>query len=149
MARMKELELGRLVDDMTASMLGVGVQEIEDRDDGDVRQVIGCVHLSDDPWMGSILVSMPHEAAIAATAAMFMLEHDEVDESLVADAMGEFANVLAGQVKGEIGGGCTLSLPTVTSGAGLRFAVPGTTVVDRRRFSCDLGELQVATLEKQ
>ena len=150
MARMKELELDRLVGEMVASMLGLPAEEADVGDlDEDVRQVIGCVHLSDDPWMGSILVSMAQDEAVAATATMFMLEADEVDESLVADAMGEFANVLAGQVKGEIGGGCTLSLPTVTSGAGLRFAVPGTTVVDRRRFLCDVGGLTVATLEKQ
>ena len=150
MARMKELELRRLVDEMTTSMLGSGIDgEVEETLDEDQHEVIGCVHLSDDPWSGSILVSMTREAANAATATMFMLGEDEVDESLVADAMGEFANVLAGMIKTEIGGGCQLSLPTVTAGAGLRFAVPGTVVVDRRRFGSAVGPIGVATMERQ
>lgn len=150
MARMKELELGRLVDEMTTSMLGMGVDgELEEATDAVQHEVIGCVHLSADPWQGSILVSLPLDAATAATATMFMLGEDEVDDDLVADAMGEFANVLAGMIKTEIGGGCSLSLPTVTSGAGLRFAVPGTVVVDRRRFASGVGAISVATMERQ
>lgn len=149
MARMKTLELDQLVDQMTTSMLGVGVEEVPRIEPAEAaaRRVIGCVHLTADQWSGSVLVSLDLEDAVRATATMFMLDESEADEELVADAVGEFANVLAGMIKTEIGGGCSLSLPTVTAGGGLRLTVPGATPVDERRFSCDVGHIDVATLE--
>lgn len=146
MARLKGLDLLELVGQMTASMLGIGVEGADAADD-DGPRVVGCVHLTSEQWSGSILVAMGREVAVGATAAMFMLGAEDVDDELIADAVGELANVLAGQVKTEIGGGCQLSLPTVTSGAGLRMAVPGAQLVEEKWFASDLGRLSVATME--
>lgn len=149
MADLAGLDLSELVNEMTTAMLGC--EALESTDDSPVqdREVIGCVHLTGDDWSGSILVAMPEEAARAATAALFFAEPDAVTEGEVADAVGEFANVLAGSAKTAIGGGCALSLPSVTSGAGLKVVVPGTVVVETRRYDTDLGTLTVSALARQ
>ncbi len=147
MTSFKEMDLTSLVGEMTTSMLGVAVTEGAEPVGGDIRQVVGCVHLTSPDWVGSILVAMPADAAAAATAAMFMLSPDEIEESLVADAMGEFANVLAGMAKTAIGGGCQLSLPSVTTGTGLKVVVPGAQLVEQRCYTTDLGRITLTTLE--
>lgn len=149
MAGIKGVDLTTLVGEMTASMLGASVTEVPVGEPDEQRHVIGCVHLTADEWSGSILVGMPERTARQATATMFMLGPDEVDDDLVIDAMGEFANVLAGMAKGAIGGGCQLSLPSVTTGSGLKVSVPGADVVDRRAYDSDLGHLTVTTLESK
>ncbi len=146
MSNLKEIDLTGLVDQMCQSMLGVGVTEGADPVEGDLRQVVGCVHLTGPDWVGSILVAMPDAAADAATAAMFMLGPDEVEADLVADAMGEFANVLAGMTKTAIGGGCQLSLPSVTSGRSLKVVIPGAEMVEQQCYATDLGRITVTTL---
>lgn len=148
-SRLAQLDLQELVGEMTSAMLGCGVTTAPDGATAAGPEVVGIVHLSADEWSGSVLVGMPAPVAATATATMFMLDVDDVDDELIADAMGEFANVLAGQVKGAIGGGCSLSLPSVTTGTGLQVTVPGTTLVIRHNFHCDLGPLSVATMESK
>lgn len=149
MADLAGLDLTTLVDEMTTAMLGCSAVESTDDAPAHDRQVIGCVHLTGDTWSGSILVALPDDAARAATAALFFAEPDAVSEEEIGDAVGEFANVLAGSIKTAIGGGCTLSLPSVTSGAQLRVVVPGTVPVQSIRYSTDLGTMTVSALARQ
>jgi chemotaxis protein CheX len=150
MADLAGIDLSELVNEMTTAMLGCEAVESKD-DDAPVqdREVIGCVHLTGEDWSGSILVAMPEETARSSTATLFFSEPDAVTEDEVADAVGEFANVLAGSAKTAIGGGCALSLPSVTSGAGLRVVVPGTVTVETKRYITDLGTITVSALARQ
>ena len=149
MADLAGVDLTTLVNEMTTAMLGCeAVPAPPDSAPVADREVVGCVHLTGETWSGSILVALPEETARAATAALFFAEADAVTEEEVGDAVGEFANVLAGSAKTQIGGGCTLSLPSVTSGAQLRVVVPGTVVVETVRYQTDLGTLTVSALAR-
>lgn len=151
MADLAGIDLNSLVNDMTAMMLQCAA--VEDTSEGspfDGREVIGVVHLTGADWSGSIMVGMPEDAARRATAALFFTEVDEVSEEEVSDAVGELANVLAGQAKGEIGdASAALSLPSVTTGAQLRVVVPGTVTVETKRYSTDHGAMTVSALARQ
>jgi len=144
MAELVGVDLTVLVDEMTTAMLACGATPAP-LDAGPVdREVVGCVHLAGQEWSGSILVVLAEQTARAAAAALFFSAVDAVSQEEVGDVVGEFANVLAGTVKARIGGYCTLSLPSVSSGAQVRMLPPGTVVVETARYRTDLGMLTVS-----
>jgi chemotaxis protein CheX len=75
---------------------------------------------------------------------MFAMEEDELDEELVGDAVGELANIAAGNIKGMLVEACKLGLPTVIRGSDYRVSVPGTSIVLEATFECDGDRFSVA-----
>ncbi|GAA0742810.1 chemotaxis protein CheX [Dactylosporangium roseum] len=64
-------------------------------------------------WRGHVLVSCSDAAARNVAAALLGIEFDEVTEEDVADALGELANIIGGNVKSLLPEPCALSLPHV------------------------------------
>ncbi len=66
-------------------------------------------------WGGVLRLWCADAAAVSMTRAMLMLadcEHPGLDD--VEDALGEVLNIVAGSLKGALGGSSSLGLPTVT-----------------------------------
>jgi chemotaxis protein CheX len=64
-------------------------------------------------WRGHVLVSCSEPAAKNVAAALLGIEYEEVAEEDVADALGELANIIGGNVKSLLPEPCALSLPHV------------------------------------
>jgi chemotaxis protein CheX len=64
-------------------------------------------------WRGHVLVSCSDAASRNAAAALLGIELDEVTDDDVADALGELANIIGGNVKSLLPEPCALSLPHV------------------------------------
>jgi chemotaxis protein CheX len=64
-------------------------------------------------WMGHVLVSCSDGASRNVAAALLGIEFDEVTDDDVADALGELANIIGGNVKSLLPEPCALSLPHV------------------------------------
>jgi chemotaxis protein CheX len=64
-------------------------------------------------WRGHVLVSCSDNASRNAAAALLGIELEEVTEDDVADALGELANIIGGNVKSLLPEPCALSLPHV------------------------------------
>jgi chemotaxis protein CheX len=64
-------------------------------------------------WRGHVLVSCSEAASRNAAAALLGIELDEVTEDDIADALGELANIIGGNVKSLLPEPCALSLPHV------------------------------------
>ena len=64
-------------------------------------------------WRGHVLVSCSDQAAKNVAAALLGIEFEEVAEEDVADALGELANIIGGNVKSLLPEPCALSLPHV------------------------------------
>jgi chemotaxis protein CheX len=64
-------------------------------------------------WRGHVLVSCSEAAAKHVGAALMGIEYDEVVEEDVADALGELANIIGGNIKSLLPEPCALSLPHV------------------------------------
>lgn len=62
-------------------------------------------------WQGHIVVSCSMAAARKIGSLLLEMPLAEVTESDVADALGELANIIGGNVKGLLPGPCALSLP--------------------------------------
>jgi chemotaxis protein CheX len=93
----------------------------------------------------AVTVQCSERLARSATAGMFGLEVDDVDDEDVSDCVGEVANMTGGNVKSALEGSCQLSLPSVTTGRDYQVTVRGSRVTGRVAFLCD-GELLVVSL---
>jgi chemotaxis protein CheX len=72
----------------------------------------------------------------------------EVPEADVRDALGEIANMIAGNVKALLPEPCSISLPAVALGSDDTVSVQGTTPVTSVPFTCDGHPLVITLLER-
>jgi chemotaxis protein CheX len=82
-------------------------------------------------WLGHIVVSCSMAAARQISALLLEIPLPEVTESDVADALGELANIIGGNVKGLLPGPCALSLPYLIVAASEHVRWPSATVESR------------------
>jgi chemotaxis protein CheX len=90
--------------------------------DQDISGVIG---LSGD-IRGAVVITMKEKFAIKLADTLVGTKHTEIDDDIV-DAIGEIANIIAGNIKNDVPGGekIVISLPTVVKGKDHSFAWPG------------------------
>jgi chemotaxis protein CheX len=69
-------------------------------------------------WRGHVVIECSAAASRHAAAALFGIEDDEVTAADVADALGELANIIGGNVKVLLPEPSALSLPYVVTAAG-------------------------------
>jgi chemotaxis protein CheX len=72
-------------------------------------------------WQGHVVVECSATAAQRAAAALLGIEAAEVSDDDVADALGELANIIGGNVKVLLPEPCALSLPYVAAADGARW----------------------------
>ena len=138
--------LGQIVTDIWTSMLGFPVEAR-----GEPLGVNGTRHLSasvqiSGGWEGTVLVSCPETLAQRVAGVMFDTETASDDE--IRDALGEVANMTAGNVKALVESYCRLSLPMVAEGRELAISIPGSKVVAQATFDCGEDPLSVEVFEK-
>jgi chemotaxis protein CheX len=69
-------------------------------------------------WRGHVVVQCSMAASRHVAAALLGAPVDEVTEDDIADALGELANIIGGNVKVLLPESCALSLPYVLTGTG-------------------------------
>jgi chemotaxis protein CheX len=72
-------------------------------------------------WQGHVVIECSTAASKLAAAALLGVPADEVTEADVADALGELANIIGGNVKALLPDPSALSLPYVVNVAGARW----------------------------
>jgi chemotaxis protein CheX len=124
----------------------------DDRDLTGGATVTSFVHI-DGAWRGVVMLQCPMALASGLTRAMFEGgtdgSTDEVDEADVRDALGEIANMVAGNVKALLPEPCTISLPAVALGTDHTVSVPGTADVSTVSFTCDGRPFVITLLERR
>jgi chemotaxis protein CheX len=121
-------DLATIVEDSVVTMLGLSLGALVDRDEtADGCQLGASVQFTGD-WEGAIAVGCDAAFGNEIAAAMFAMGSDEVTDDEITDALGELANMIAGNVKPLLPGAASLSLPTVFSGSEVRLGIPGAKV---------------------
>src|SRR4249919_3505553 len=139
-------DLGQIVTDIWTSMLGFPVESRSDPVEvNGSRNLSASVQISGG-WDGTVLVSCSEDLARRAAAAMF--DAEEASDEEMRDALGEIANMTAGNVKSHIEAYCRLSLPMVAEGKELLISIPGSHVVAEAAFDCGEDALTVEVYEK-
>ena len=139
-------DLGQIVTDIWTTMLGFPVRtRTEPVEMNGSRNLSASVQISGG-WDGTVLVSCSEDLARKAAATMF--DAEEATDEEMRDALGEIANMTAGNVKSHIEAYCRLSLPMVAEGKELLITIPGSNVVVQATFDCDEEAFSVEVYEK-
>jgi chemotaxis protein CheX len=142
-----EEDIQQIVSDIWSAMLGIPIEAAPGVEIDGGRSVSGVVHISGD-WEGAVAVNCPEPLARGVTAAMLDLQEDDLGDEDVRDAIGEVANMTAGNVKGLLEGECRLSLPAVSEGTQMALSVPGSRVAQEAGFCSGTHAFTVTVLEK-
>lgn len=81
-------------------------------------------------WAGHVVVGCSDGVARRVTARLLLIPEEEITDADITDAIGEFANVVGGNVKSMMPGPSSLSLPRVLHG-GMTELFPGAHEVTR------------------
>jgi two-component system chemotaxis response regulator CheY len=105
-----------IVDEVWSSFLdGAGelIRRAPDPEALPDRGVLASIQIT-GRWNGSVRISCSIALARRIAASMFAKEEAEVADDELADAVGEFTNIVGGNVKALFPGPCSLSLPGVS-----------------------------------
>ena len=83
-------------------------------------------------WTGEVMLRCDQALGRAVAACLFGVAEEEADREMVQDALGEMANIVAGNLKPLFGGKCRLGLPTLADSAA---RAPGGRTLFRVPFS--------------
>ncbi|MEM6654454.1 MAG: chemotaxis protein CheX [Planctomycetota bacterium] len=103
--------------------------------------ISGIIGLSGNA-IGTVVINLSNEVALRAASALLLEEKSEIDDDVL-DAVGELANVVAGQAKSQLEEfNLSISLPNVVHGEGHVIRFPGTKPLCVP-FETDLGPLRL------
>jgi len=92
---------------------------------------------------GTVVINLSEEVALKGASAMLMMEMTELDADVL-DAIGEIANMIAGQAKAELEEyDLSVSLPNVITGQGHEIRFPSNTKPISVPFDTDFGPLRL------
>lgn len=131
-------DIRALAQEVWETMVGLDVQVAEEAVvAGDHNVVVGVIRLAGSSWSGTVALHCTEELAQKATALMFDMELDELDDELITDAVGELTNMVGGGMKTRLELSADLSLPTVISGAKFKCSFPKQERLTREWFSIE------------
>ncbi len=144
---MSDEDLASVVEGAISVLLGFDPGHLMPGADPTMCTIGAAVHFTGD-WQGAVVVACDSAYGRDAAAAMFGSEPESVDDDEFGDALGELANVIAGNVKPLLPAAANLSLPTVIQGADVHVGILGAQqchgIVYRRGSS----ELSVRVFER-
>lgn len=92
---------------------------------------------------GMVVINLSTEVALRAASTMLMMECESVDDDVI-DAVGELANMIAGQAKTELQEyELSVGLPNVVTGEGHSVRFPSTAPPLAVPFKTDFGPLRL------
>jgi chemotaxis protein CheX len=122
--QLTEPDLAEVVESVVGAMLGIAIDGCG-ADSPTPRQALGASVQITGPWDGAVVVACDTDFGRRVAAAMFGDDATSMSDEEIADAVGELANMIGGNVKALVGEGTALSLPTVVHGATLSVGVTG------------------------
>ena len=127
-AQMTAPDLATIVESSATMMLGLDIGVLVDGDAPASNFAFGASVGFTGDWNGAVVVTCDDRLGREAAAAMFGNEPADVSGDEIADAVGELANMIGGNVKPLLPGAATLSLPTVIQGSDLHLGIAGASV---------------------
>jgi chemotaxis protein CheX len=139
-------DLARVVQSVFETMIGLEVAASDAPWVHSPDTITAAVHFAGD-WRGAALVECDaRQACQFATRLMGIPLPAAIDDD-VRDAMGELANMVAGNLKSVLPRGVGLSMPSVVEGSAYTLRVCGAKAVERIAFSSPLGIFRITLVE--
>ena len=128
------------------SLLGLPIDVNGGSGPGEDPHATCLVHLH-GAFQGAVMIECSEALGSLLTAAMLQTDGNP-DAADMTDALGELANVFAGNIKALLAQPSSISLPTVAFGPSYEIGVVGATVVGRVSFVCEGHPLVVTILQR-
>ena len=128
----------QIVDDVFGAMLDMKVEPATAAWSPDMDLVTSVVHFT-GAWKGAILLECTLEQAFHMTARFMPVPRPTSMNDDVRDALGELANMLAGNLKSVLTPGESLSMPSVVAGTDYTLSICGGNISNRLAFSGEAG----------
>ena len=139
-------DLARVVESVFQTMIDLEVAVSDAPWTQSPDTITAAVHFAGD-WRGAALVECDaRQACQFATRFMGIALPAAIDDD-VRDAMGELANMVAGNLKSVLPHGVGLSMPSVVEGSDYTLRVCGAKAVERLTFSSALGNFRITLIE--
>ena len=137
-----------IMTDVFDSMLQVGIQENNGSASADASGRISLASVSiTGGWSGVVFMQCPYELASELGQEMFKCDAATITAADIQDAMGELINMVGGNVKAQMPGPSSLSLPNVVQGCEFSWKVPGGREVQRVHSKCKDKDLVVLVIQ--
>ena len=136
-----------IIQEIFSTMLGIEARPVEQAPGGDrSHTVVGAIHFA-GPWKGVLLLEcQPLEASAFTAKLMGISAPDSVDDD-VRDAVGEIANMIAGNLKTILPPETALSAHTVVEGSSFTLKVCGGNNSLRLDFDSSTGPFAVTLVQ--
>jgi chemotaxis protein CheX len=144
-----EDEVFKLAQVLWETMLGLTIERSDDRSLPEQGGgLCACVQIVGS-WEGSVLLRC--DSALARHLAASALKEDpqQLTAADVQDALGELANILAGNIKMLLPRPSRLSLPVVVDGASYELSAPGTHPILEMAFLSEGQPVEVRILRRE
>jgi chemotaxis protein CheX len=141
-----QTDISSIVVDVFRTMLNM---EIEAQPDGELdatSSVSAAVHFAGE-WKGAVLIQMSPALACTLCARLLRVEPPPIYDDNVRDAMGELANMVAGNLKSVLPPGVAISMPIVVEGSDYALRVCGGNLTTIVRFSSAHGDFLCTLVE--
>ena len=142
----KTTDISEIVTDIWTAMLGFPVQ-LRTEPAADEAGFISARVTITGEWEGSLVVNCPEQLSRDVATAMLQIGDDQLTLGTVFDAVGEVANMTAGNVKNLIEGLCRLTTPQVSDEEDLSVPNEDSEKVFEAAFDCREQAFSVTILQ--
>ena len=139
-------DLAQIAESVFQTMLNLEVHQAEISWAPAPEMVTAAIYFA-GAWKGAVLLECSRTQSYEFTHRLMSIEPPASINDDVRDAMGELANMLAGNLKSVLPHGIDLSMPSVVEGADYTLRVCGGSLIDRMPFSSALGVIWVTLIE--
>jgi chemotaxis protein CheX len=136
----------RVVGDVFRTMLRLEVEPVEAPWPPEDELVNVTIHYA-GAWKGALLLECTREQACFFMGRLLGIEPPEELNDDVRDAVGELANMIAGNLKPVLPPGVALSMPTLVEGTDYALRVLGGNLASMVAFGCPAGVFWVTLIE--
>lgn len=139
-------DVSRIAADVFQTMLSLEIWPDSSAADLPVEVVTAAVYFAGD-WKGAVLIECTTGQAFDFTARLFSSAPPTRMNDDVRDALGELANMVAGNLKSVLPGGVGISMPSVVEGKNYSLKICGGNLSTRLRFQSSSGPFAVILVE--
>jgi chemotaxis protein CheX len=139
-------DVSRIAADVFQTMLSLEIWPDSSASDPPGEVVTAAVYFAGD-WKGAVLIECTTGQAFEFTARLFSSAPPTHMNDDVRDALGELANMVAGNLKSVLPGGVGISMPSVVEGKNYSLKICGGNLSTRLRFQSSSGPFAVILVE--
>src|SRR5579871_5123602 len=139
-------DVGRIVVSVFQTMLQLNASPAESTWTPAAEGLTAAIYFAGS-WKGAVLLECTRQQAFEFTHRLMSIDRPGTVNGDVRDALGELANMLAGNLKSVLPRGVDLSMPSVVEGTDYSLRVCGESLIDRMAFTGELGVIWVTVIE--